>query len=82
MSKKYIIIILFFITSTSYLFGHSGRTDSGGGHNDRINGGYHYHHGRGPHQHSGGKCPYEDGSSNTIWYVIGGIALIGGIIMI
>ena len=27
----------------SLLFAHSGRTDSYGGHNDRKNGGYHYH---------------------------------------
>jgi len=26
-------------------FGHSGRTDANGGHNDNINGGYHYHNG-------------------------------------
>lgn len=26
----------------------------GGGHNDRINGGYHYHHGMHAHQHPNG----------------------------
>ena len=40
-------------------FAHSGRTDSNGGHNDNINGGYHYHHGYPEHQHPNGECPYE-----------------------
>jgi len=35
---------------------HKGRTDSKGGHNDNINGGYHYHHGEEAHNHYGGKC--------------------------
>src|SRR3989304_4735711 len=38
---------------------HSGRTDSQGGHHDRRNGGYHFHHGMGSHQHPGGACPYR-----------------------
>lgn len=38
---------------------HSGRTDANGGHNDRINGGYHYHHGCPPHQHPNGTCKYN-----------------------
>ena len=49
-------------------FAHSGRTDSDGGHNDNINGGYHYHHGYSAHQHPNGECPYEyedDTSSST-----------------
>ena len=49
---------------------HSGRTDANGGHNDNINGGYHYHHGYSAHQHTNGICPYEydnrtDRSSST-----------------
>jgi hypothetical protein len=40
-------------------FGHSGRTDSQGGHYDRRTGEYHFHHGMGPHQHPGGVCPYS-----------------------
>ena len=28
-------------------YGHSGRTDRSGGHNDNISGGYHYHGGNG-----------------------------------
>lgn len=39
--------------------GHSGRTDGRGGHHDRISGGYHFHHGMGPHQHPNGVCPYS-----------------------
>lgn len=39
-------------------FAHSGRTDSKGGHYDRKNGGYHYHHGYPAHDHPDGKCPY------------------------
>lgn len=43
-------------------FAHSGRTDSSGGHKDNKNasglGGYHYHHGYGPHLHPNGVCPY------------------------
>ena len=38
---------------------HSGRTDGAGGHNDNINGGYHYHHGEPAHQHKNGVCPYD-----------------------
>ena len=38
---------------------HGGRTDGSGGHNDRQNGGYHYHHGRPAHNHYKGHCPYD-----------------------
>ena len=51
-----LILILIFIPLLC--FSHSGRTDSRGGHNDNINGGYHYHHGCSAHSHSGG-CPYD-----------------------
>lgn len=55
-----VIIVLFVITLS--VFAHSGRTDSRGGHRDNKNssglGGYHYHHGYGPHLHPNGKCPY------------------------
>jgi hypothetical protein len=80
--KKCICGIIFVLTlSGSELFGHSGRTDGKGGHNDRINGGYHYHHGKGPHQHPNGNCPSKGGSNNTFWYILGGIVLIGGIVL-
>lgn len=45
---------------------HSGRTDSQGGHNDHINGGYHFHHGEGPHQHPNGVCPYEEDGGSSL----------------
>lgn len=38
--------------------GHSGGTDSRGGHYNRGTGEYHYHHGYSAHQHPGGVCPY------------------------
>lgn len=41
------------------LYYHGGRTDSNGGHRDRINGGYHYHHGESAHHHPNGICEYE-----------------------
>jgi len=45
------------------IIGHSGRTDSNGGHRDNNNvsglGNYHYHHGKPPHLHPGGVCPYD-----------------------
>ena len=48
---------------------HSGGTDSQGGHHDYNNvsglGSYHYHHGMGPHLHSGGVCPYASGNSSS-----------------
>jgi hypothetical protein len=49
------IIILFCVP----VFAHSGKTDSKGGHHDRQNGGYHYHHGYPAHDHTNGICPYE-----------------------
>ena len=59
---KYLLIFLVPLLC----FSHSGRTDSRGGHNDNINGGYHYHHGYPAHSHSGG-CPYdyENGRSRS-----------------
>lgn len=44
-------------------YAHSGRTDSKGGHYDRKNGGYHYHHGYPAHDHPDGKCPYTTSKS-------------------
>ena len=38
-----ILIAALVISCGSVLLAHSGRTDSSGGHNDRKNGGYHYH---------------------------------------
>ncbi|WP_331654420.1 peptidoglycan-binding protein [Aminipila sp.] len=58
------VIISIALTCSSFglAFGHSGRTDSSGGHHDYNNvsglGYYHYHHGMGPHLHPNGICPY------------------------
>lgn len=40
-------------------FAHSGRTDSNGGHYDRSDGSYHYHHGYSAHRHPNGVCPFD-----------------------
>lgn len=65
-SKRIYYLILIIVTMTLFtlnVMAHSGRTDSNGGHKDNQNksrlGGYHYHHGYGPHLHSKGICPYE-----------------------
>lgn len=42
----FLVIILFSVFPM-----HSGRTDSSGGHYNRLTGEYHYHHGEGAHQH-------------------------------
>ncbi|MCE2402750.1 YHYH domain-containing protein [Candidatus Poribacteria bacterium] len=36
-------ILIFLAASVCSVYAHSGRTDKSGGHNDYINGGYHYH---------------------------------------
>lgn len=48
-------------------YGHSGRTDSNGGHTDHSTGEYHYHHGMHAHQHENGVCPYakEEATSGS-----------------
>ena len=52
------LLALVLILCTASSFSHQGRTDSKGGHYDRSNGSYHYHHGYPAHQHPGGVCPY------------------------
>lgn len=65
MQKIFSAILIFtlILTLPVMSFGHSGRTDSRGGHHDYKNvsglGSYHYHHGYGPHLHPGGVCPYS-----------------------
>ena len=56
MKKK--IFALFTLVSL-LAFAHPGRTDANGGHYDRKNGTYHYHHGYPAHDHPNGVCPYE-----------------------
>ena len=66
MRTKILAVALSFLLVPS-ASAHSGGTDSQGGHHDYKNvsglGSYHYHHGMGPHLHSGGVCPYSSGSS-------------------
>ncbi len=50
-------------------FGHSGNTDSQGGHHNRKTGSYHYHHGSSAHSHPNGIC------SHLIFYGAFGISL-------
>lgn len=62
-------LMLLFVSASA----HAGRTDAAGGHWDRANGTYHYHHGYPAHQHTNGICPYDyndltgsnSGSSNS-----------------
>ena len=60
--KKVIIfltIVFLFASFSVYVYAHPGKTDSNGGHNDRQNGDYHYHHGYPAHSHIDGVCPYD-----------------------
>lgn len=52
-------VLLFCTLLPLMALGHPGRTDLQGGHYDRQNGGYHYHHGYPAHDHPGGVCPFE-----------------------
>lgn len=63
-----VIICICAIVCSSFVYAHSGRTDSNGGHRDNNNvsglGSYHYHCGGHPaHLHNGGVCPYN--TTNT-----------------
>ena len=70
---KIILILLIALSIISIgvnAYGHSGRTDSMGGHKDNKNksglGIYHYHCGGYPaHLHTNGICPYSSGSSSS-----------------
>ena len=58
------LLTIFTLLFSSVAYGHSGRTDSAGGHRDNRNvsglGYYHYHcGGNPPHLHTGGVCPYS-----------------------
>lgn len=57
-----VTVLLLLVTVLLPTFGlaHSGRTDGDGGHWDRSEGTYHYHHGYPAHDHPDGVCPYED----------------------
>lgn len=70
--KKILLCLLTILLSAALVtsaIAHSGRTDSAGGHKDNKNasglGPYHYHHGYGPHLHTGGVCPYDTPAVST-----------------
>lgn len=69
--KKIIALAISLLICTSTTYGHSGRTDSNGGHRDKKNvsglGPYHYHCGGYPaHLHPNGVCLYKSsGASST-----------------
>jgi hypothetical protein len=54
-----LVILGIIVASCAAALAHSGRTDGAGGHFNRRTGGYHYHHGHGPHDHPNGECPYQ-----------------------
>mgnify|MGYP003506520286 CR=1 FL=1 len=58
--KRLATAILCIVALSVTASAHPGRTDSDGGHNDNINGGYHYHHGHSAHEHINGECPYDE----------------------
>ena len=60
MKKIGLLLIIFAFIFFSFVYAHSGRTDSNGGHYDSSAGEYHYHHGYSAHQHINGVCPYEN----------------------
>lgn len=73
-NKKKIISIILIICSIiligTKVDGHSGRTDSNGGHRDSKNksglGSYHYHCGGNPaHLHTNGACPYSSNKQQS-----------------
>jgi peptidoglycan-binding domain 1 protein len=68
--KKIISITIALLMCTNISYGHSGRTDSNGGHRDKKNisglGPYHYHcNGNPAHLHTNGICPYNSSSSKA-----------------
>lgn len=74
MNSKSFTFTIIFVFLNLGLFAHGGRTDSRGGHNDRKNGGYHYHHGRPAHSHYEGHCPYDADGDLLKLSLIGSIA--------
>lgn len=64
-----LVTILMVVSIGVNVYGHSGRTDSSGGHKDNKNksglGSYHYHCGGNPaHLHTNGVCPYSSSSTS------------------
>lgn len=59
MKKISLFVIIILFVYFPFVYAHSGRTDTNGGHYDNSEGEYHYHHGYSAHQHINGLCPYE-----------------------
>ena len=80
--KKYIFgLILFLILYNSNLYSHSGRTDSKGGHHDRINGGYHYHNNQVSGAYSYEKKSFEGSSNKNLTFFLIAVCLFGVVIV-
>ncbi len=86
----WLIAVIFVLAAPGFdndhsAYGHSGRTDSRGGHYVTKTGSYHYHHGFGPHQHPNGYCPYsgrvkEESTFRKMWdkyWLVGCLILFG-----
>lgn len=56
--RKIAAVVVAVLLCLSVSFAHPGRTDSNGGHYNREDGSYHYHHGYPAHQHTNNSCPY------------------------
>lgn len=72
MNKKFkkvligfISLLLIFALYGSFIFAHPGRLDSNGGHNDYINGGYHYHDGNSSGSSKSSNSKYYDTTHNS-----------------
>lgn len=68
--RRILLVALAVLMCTCTAYGHSGRTDSRGGHRDNKNasglGSYHYHCGGHPaHLHTNGVCPYSSSYSGS-----------------
>ena len=78
IGKKYLFLLMIF---SSFLFSHSGGTDSRGGHYNKKTGTYHYHHGYSAHQHINGECVFKSDGSGSIgqfifWGTLGFLILM------
>jgi len=60
--KKFLTILLIGCCST---FTHSGGTNAKGGHHDRKNGSYHFHHGMKAHDYPMEFCPFAKKDSGS-----------------
>lgn len=57
--NRFLLATFCILLCVTVTFAHPGKTDSNGGHYNRVTGEYHYHHGYPAHQHTNGICPYN-----------------------